>query len=97
MAQITHETVNCIEAAFERKDPDGGFPLTSWEKVQLARAWVDRNLLADAIAKAAQRAGIYNGEATLTGPQLVQLCEDLASTAGMNSVASVGAKEERNA
>lgn len=38
MAAITEETVRCIEEAFARGDP-GGFPLTSWEKVQLARAW----------------------------------------------------------
>lgn len=42
MGQITRETCRCILEAFERKDPDGGFPLTSWEKAQLAYAWLER-------------------------------------------------------
>lgn len=38
----------------------------------------ERNMLGDAIAKAALKAGIYNGEVSLTGPQLILLCDDLA-------------------
>jgi hypothetical protein len=37
MGQITHETVRCIEDAFAK---GADFPLTIWEKTQLARAWV---------------------------------------------------------
>lgn len=45
----------------------------------LSKAAGERDALGRAIATAAQRAGIYNGEVGLTGPQLIQLCEDLAS------------------
>lgn len=41
----------------------------------------DAKDLGAAIAQAAQRAGIYNGEVPLTGPQLVMLCDDLATAA----------------
>ena len=38
-------------------------------------------VLADGIAKAAQRAGIYNGEVSLDGPSLLMLLENLAQAA----------------
>lgn len=41
MAQVTRETCRCILDAFKRRD-NGGFPLTSWEKAQLAYAWLER-------------------------------------------------------
>jgi hypothetical protein len=40
----------------------------------------ERNVLAEAIAQAAQKAGIYNGEVPLTVPQLIMLCDDLVSS-----------------
>lgn len=39
MGQVTRETCRCILEAFERKED---FPLTSWEKAQLAYAWLER-------------------------------------------------------
>jgi hypothetical protein len=41
----------------------------------------DAEKLAEGIANAAQRAGIYNGEVPLTGPHLLMLLDDLASAA----------------
>ena len=38
----------------------------------------ERDMLASAIANAAQKAGIYNGEIGLTGPYLLMLADDLA-------------------
>lgn len=37
--------------------------------------------LADGIAQAAKKAGIYNGEVSLSGPQLLLLCDELADAA----------------
>lgn len=41
----------------------------------------ERGLLAQAIADAAQKAGVYNGEVDLTGPHLLMLASDLAEQA----------------
>lgn len=41
--------------------------------------------LAQAIADAAKRAGIYNGEVPLTGPQLLMLLDDLVSSVSIAS------------
>lgn len=42
------------------------------------RLTYERDLLAEAIADAAKKAGIYNGEVPLTGPHLLMLADDLA-------------------
>lgn len=49
--------------------------------VSPSEAAQERDVLAVAIAIAAQKAGIYNGEVPLTGSQLIMLCDDLASAA----------------
>lgn len=41
----------------------------------------DARKLAQGIAAAAQRAGIYNGEVALSGPLLLQLLDDMAAAA----------------
>lgn len=41
----------------------------------------ERDSLGTAIAEAAQKAGVYNGEVPLTGPELIRLCDDLAEKA----------------
>jgi hypothetical protein len=38
----------------------------------------ERNMLAEAIGNAALKAGIYNGEVSLTGPHLLMLANDMA-------------------
>lgn len=43
------------------------------------RLCAERGFLAEAIAAAALKAGGYNGEAPLTGPHLVMLCQDMAA------------------
>lgn len=53
MAEITSETIRCIEEAFERKEH---IPLTPWEKVQLARAWTRLRLI-EPVVLAAQKWG----------------------------------------
>src|SRR5688500_399265 len=40
----------------------------------------ERDVLANAIAQAAIKAGIITGEPPLTGPQLIQLCDDLGGS-----------------
>lgn len=47
----------------------------------------DAELLGKAIAEAAQRLGIYNGEVPLTGPHLVQLVADMERCAGGTAAA----------
>lgn len=44
----------------------------------LIRVTCERDMLAEAIANAAIKAGIYNGEVPLTGPHMLMLCDDLA-------------------
>jgi len=52
---------------------------SSQEEVE--RLTRERQLLAEAIAEAAHKAGIYNGEVPLTGPHLLLLADDLAEYA----------------
>ena len=56
------------------------------------RLKAERDGLGSAIAEAAKRAGIYNGEVSLTGPELIMLCDDLAERD-----AAVAAMRERAA
>lgn len=55
--------------------------IAAFEKVQAEadRLRAERGFLAEAIAAAALKAGGYNGEAPLTGPHLVMLCQDMAA------------------
>lgn len=39
--------------------------------------------LGSAIAQAARKAGIYNGDVALDGPQLIMLCDDLARASAL--------------
>jgi hypothetical protein len=55
--------------------------LTFTQAVAAACRYKDqRDSLASAIAKAAKKAGIYNGEVSLDGPQLIMLCDDLVNS-----------------
>jgi hypothetical protein len=59
----------------------------------LNRLTHERNLLAEAIANAALKAGIYNGEVPLTGPHLLILAEDLAALASQPAVADAWVRD----
>lgn len=54
------------------------------EKERADRAERERDMLAKAIADAAQKAGIYNGEVAMTGPHLLMLVNDLAEVKTRN-------------
>jgi hypothetical protein len=60
-----------LDAAF---DPTTCLALL--EEVERLRA--ERDILGEAIAQEAIKAGIIDGSTPLTGPQLLMLCEDLA-------------------
>lgn len=54
--------------------------VSQWNNQAVARG-AFASVLAEAIAAAARKAGIYKGDVPLTGPQLVMLCDDLATVA----------------
>jgi len=48
-------------------------------RAALEAAEHQRSMLAQAIADASRKAGIWNGEVSLTGPHLIMFCDDMAS------------------
>lgn len=70
MAEITRETIRCIEEAAAREEH---FPLTIWEKVQLARAWAECEDIRDvhrAIEARSERQGSNEKDFGIPAPSI---------------------------
>lgn len=70
--------------AWRRPDFANAAVPVEYVRTDLGGLKAERDLLAEAIANAAQKAGIYNGEVPLTGPDLLLLCENLVTVAARN-------------
>jgi hypothetical protein len=75
---LIEECESALAADTLRARPDVAATIQPAAEGEAERA--DRDALADAIATAAIKRGIIDGSQPLTGPQLIMLCQDLATS-----------------